>query len=359
MSYFLSNIGPAPPGRRHLRRVLFAAALLLALPLSTGPAAAAPVVIKLATLAPEGSSWHKVLEDMGRDWQRASDGAVKLRIYPGGIVGDEDAMLRKMRVGQLHAAAITGLGLAFLDRAFYGLHIPMMFASEEEFDHVRDRLSPMLERRLEEKGFVVLNWGDAGWVHFFAKQPFTRPEEVKRMKLYVGAGDEALTQLYKGAGFHPVPLSAIDILSGLQTGLIDAFNATPLAALAFQWFAFAPHMSDLLWAPLTGATVIDARAWRRVPAALRPKLLEISRAASRSLRREIRRLNEQALEAMIRNGLKVSHVPPAVEAEWRKTVEDIHPRVRGNIIPADVFDAVLAARREFRESRAGNGAIAR
>jgi len=314
------------------------------------PARGGPFVVKLATVAPEGSSWHKVLEDMGEEWRKASNGAVVLRIYAGGIVGDEDAMLRKMRIGQLHAAAITGLGLAFLDRAFYGLHIPMMYASDEEFDFVRKRLSPMLEQRLEKKGFIVLNWGDAGWVHFFAREPFTTPADVMSMRLYVGAGDDALTQLYKEAGFHPVPLSVVDILSGLQTGLIDAFNATPLAALAFQWFAFAPNMSDLKWAPLTGATIIDKRAWNRIPAEFRPKILEISRAASERLRKEIRNLNEEALRAMIENGLKVSHVEPSVADRWRMVVEETFPRVRGKIIPAEVFDAVVAGRKEFRAS---------
>lgn len=323
------------------------------------PARGGPFVIKLATVAPEGSSWHKVLQDMGEEWEKASNGAVVLRIYAGGIVGDEDAMLRKMRIGQLHAAAITGMGLAFLDRGFYGLHIPMMYASDEEFDFVRRKLSPMLEKRLEEKGFIVLNWGDAGWVHFFARAPFVRPADVMAMKLYVGAGDEALTQLYKEAGFHPVPLSVVDILPGLQTGLIDAFNATPLAALAFQWFAFAPYMSDLQWAPLTGATIIDKRAWNRIPAEIRPRILEISRAASDRLRREIRRLNEDALQAMVKNGLKITHVGPSVAEQWRRIVERTYPRVRGPIIPAEVFDAVVAARGEFRASRSGKRATTR
>ncbi|NNG47094.1 MAG: TRAP transporter substrate-binding protein DctP, partial [Deltaproteobacteria bacterium] len=233
-------------------------------------ACAGPTIIKLATIAPEGSSWHRVLQEMGEEWKEVSGGKVTLRIYPGGVVGDEDAMLRKMRVGQLHAAAITGMGLAFLDRSFYGLHVPMMYASEEEFDYVRDRISPLLEKRLEKKGYVVLNWGDAGWVHFFAREPFTRPSEMKSMKLFIGAGDEPLTQLYKKAGFRPVPISVVDILPGLQTGLIDAFNATPLAALAFQWFALAPNMADIKWAPLTGATIIDKRAWKKIPEELRP-----------------------------------------------------------------------------------------
>ena len=334
-----------------------AAACVAALLFLSGAAAhAGPVVIKMATLAPEGSSWHRVLQEMGEEWEKVSGGTVSLRIYPGGVVGDEDAMLRKMRVGQLHAAAITGMGLAFLDRSFYGLHVPMMYASDEEFDYVRDRVAPMLEARLEEKGFVVLNWGDAGWVHFFAREPFRHPAERKAMKLYVGAGDDSLTQLYKEAGFRPVPISVVDILPGLQTGLIDAFNATPLAALAFQWFALAPHMADLKWAPLTGATIIDARAWKRIPEEVRPRILEVSRDASRRLRREIRTLNEEALKVMKENGLKVEHIPPPAAKEWRNVVQEIHPRIRGKIIPADVFDEVRKYRDEFRRSPAAGRA---
>jgi TRAP-type C4-dicarboxylate transport system substrate-binding protein len=315
---------------------------------------AGPIVVKMATIAPDGSSWHRVLQEMGEEWKKVSGGKVSLRIYPGGVVGDEETMLRKMRVGQLHAAAISGMGLTFIDRSFYALHVPMMFASEEEFDYVRSRLSPQLEKILEEKGFIVLNWGDAGWVYFFAKEPFTHPSELKAMKLYLGAGDATLTQLYKKAGFNPVPISIVDILPSLQTGLIDAFNSVPLVALAFQWFAPAPNMVDLKWTYIAGATVIDRRAWEKIPAELRPEILKVSRDASKRLRKEIRTLNEDAVKAMVENGLKIQHVSPSVEAEWRKIVEDIYPQIKGKIIPADVFDEVRMYRDEFRRS-AGHG----
>jgi len=318
-----------------------------------------PTIIKMATIAPEGSSWHRVLLDMGEEWKRISGGKVTLRIYPGGVVGDEEAMLRKMRVGQLQAAAISGLGLTFLDRSFYALHVPMMFASEEEFDYARSKLSPKLEKILEEKGFIVLNWGDAGWVRFFAKDPFTHPSEMKPMKLYLGAGDAMLTQLYKEAGFRPVPISIVDMLPSLQTGLVEAFNAVPLAALAFQWFALAPNMADLNWSFLSGATVIDKRAWMKIPEELRPKILKVSRDASKRLRREIRTLNENAVKAMVENGLKVNHISSSVEAEWRKLVEDIYPQIRGKIVPAGVFDEVRMYRDEFRNSSGHGRAMTR
>jgi len=334
-------------------------AALLCLCFSGVGAHAGPIVVKLATIAPEGSSWHRVLLDMGEEWKKISGGKVELRIYAGGVVGDEEAMLRKMRVGQLHAAAISGMGLTFIDRSFYALHVPMMFVSEEEFDYVRSRLSPQLERILEEKGYIVLNWGDAGWVHFFAKEPFTHPSELKAMKLYLGAGDATLTQLYKEAGFRPVEISMVDILPSLQTGLVDAFNAVPLAALAFQWFALAPNMVDLKWTYIAGATVIDRRAWEKIPAELRPEILKVSRDASKRLRQEIRTLNEDAVKAMVENGLKIHHISPSVEAEWRKIVVDIYPRIRGKIIPADVFDEVRMYRDEFRRSAGPGRAMSR
>jgi TRAP-type C4-dicarboxylate transport system substrate-binding protein len=318
-----------------------------------GNALSAPMVVKMATLAPEGSSWYRVLQEMGEEWRKVSGGDVTLRIYPGGVAGDEDAMIRKMRIGQIQAAAITGIGLAYLEKSFYALHIPMMYASDEEFDFVRDRYAPVLERKMEEKGFVVLNWGDAGWVHFFSKDPVSTPAEAKALKFFLWEGDTTLIQLYKETGFHPVPLTTADLLPGLQTGMVTGFSATPLVALAFQWFGLAPHMADLRYAPLTGATVIDKRTWGKIPADLRPKLLEASRRAGLRLRAEIRRLNEEALGVMVKNGLKVHKVPPDVQAQWRKMVEDVYPVVRGKIMPAEAFDAVKGYRDEYRAARQG------
>ena len=336
-----------------------AAVLLLAVALAApGAARSAPMVVKMATLAPEGSSWYRVLQEMGEEWRKASGGTVTLRIYPGGVAGDEDAVIRKMRVGQIQAAAITGIGLAYLEPSFYALHIPMMYESDEEFDFVRDRYAPVLERKLEEKGFVVLNWGDAGWVRFFSKTPVVTPAEAKELKLFQWSGDTNLVQLYKETGFHPVPLSTNDLLPSLQTGMVNGFSSTPLAALAFQWFGLAPHMADLRYAPLTGATVIERRAWEKIPPGLRPKLLEASRRAGLRLRTEIRRLNQEALGVMVKNGLKVNKVPPEVQAQWRKMVENVYPQVRGKIMPAEAFDTVRMYRDEYRAAqRAGKSAV--
>lgn len=334
-----------------------AAAVLVSTLFAAPPGAGSATVVKLATLAPEGSAWYKLLERMGEDWRKATDGAVTLRIYPGGVVGDEEAMIRKMRVGQLQAATVTGIGLASLEKSFYALLVPMMFADDGERDHVLDRLAPLLEQRLAQQGFVVLAWGDAGWISFFTKTQVTRPAEAMATKLFVGTDDSTVVQLYKQTGFNPVQLSAMDILPSLQTGLLNAFAATPLAALAFQWFALAPNMTDLKFAPLTGATVIDKRAWEKIPAELRPRILAASRASEAPVREEVRRLNAEAVRVMVKNGLKISPVSPQVQAEWVGLVEGLYPRIRGPIIPEEAFDAARAARDEYRKAQSGRPGV--
>lgn len=329
-----------------------AAAALVAVP----PAhAASTPLVKLGTAAPDGSSWHRILMEMGQKWREAPGGGVKLRIYAGGVLGDEPDMVRKMRIGQIQAAALTAVGLADIDEAVAALQIPMMVRSYEELDYVRERLRPDLERRLEEKGFVVLNWGDAGWVMFFAKKPFSLPDDLKRMKLFVWAGDSHAVDLWKAAGFRPVPLASIDILPGLQTGLIDAFDTTPLLALSSQWFGLAPHMLDLKWAPLVGATVITKRAWEKIPPATRQAVRAAAAEAGERLRNEIRSANEKAIDAMKKRGLTVREATAEVEAAWQRAAEQVYPEIRGALVPAEMFDRVRRLRDEFRASGGQSG----
>jgi TRAP-type C4-dicarboxylate transport system substrate-binding protein len=339
---------PVPTAPPRIAALLLLGAALTAA--ATARAAAAPdaVIVKLGTSAPEGSSWDQIFKEMGQSWSQATQGGVVLRIYPGGVLGDEPDLVRKMRVGQIQAGALTAVGLSAIDSSVAALQIPMMFRSYDELDEVRERLRPTLEKRLLEKDFVVLNWGDAGWVMFFAKEPFATPDDVKSMKLFVWAGDNDAVELWKGAGFRPVPLPATDILTGLQTGLINAFDTTPLLALSSQWFGLAPHLLNLKWAPLVGATVITRKAWDRIPAASRPALLQAAARAGERLRGDIRAANDKAIAAMQEHGLKVMAATPAVEAAWQRTAESIYPRLRGTLVPASMFDEVKRLRDEFR-----------
>ncbi len=331
-----------------------AAALVM---LGAFPGGAAParaeVIVKMATLAPEGSTWDQILKAMGGKWRQAPGGGVTLRIYPGGVLGDEPDVVRKMRVGQIQAAALTSVGISDIDDSVAAFQIPMMYRSDEELDFVRERLRPKIERRLEAKGFVVLNWGDAGWVRFFAKQPFRRPDDLKTMKLFAWAGANQAIDLWKAAGFNPVPLAATDVLPGLQTGLIDAFDTVPLSAVASQWFGLAPNMLDLEWAPLVGATVITKKAWESIPAAARDAVLAAAAEAGERLRDEVRSDNRKAIEAMRKRGLTVISPTPEDEAAWRQAAERIYPKIRGTLVPAAIFDEV---KRLLEERRGAGGA---
>jgi TRAP-type C4-dicarboxylate transport system substrate-binding protein len=307
--------------------------------------------IKLGTLAPHGSPWYQIFRDMAEEWKVASGGSIEVRIYPGGVAGDEADMVRKMRIGQLHAAALTGAGLSGIAPEVQALQMPLMFESDEELDYVRDRISPALEAILDTRGFKLLTWGDAGWVHFFTQKPVVRPDDLKPLKLFIWSADSDYIELWKDFGFQPVPLAATDIHTALQSGLINAFTTTPIAALSFQWFALAPHLTDLKWAPLVGAIVISSRTWETIREATRPLLLAAAHEAGARTQRRVRELGGEAVEVMKKHGLVVHHVPRATAALWERSVRAGYPRIVGRLVPADMVARVERLRAEYRALR--------
>jgi TRAP-type C4-dicarboxylate transport system substrate-binding protein len=260
-------------------------------------------------------------------------------------------MIRKMRIGQLQAVAVSGNGLSRIEPAISCLQIPLMFDSYEELDYVRDRLAPQLERMIEQKGFKILNWADAGWVRFFTKRPASTLDDIRGMKLLTSAGDPETEELYKDFGFQVVPLPYTEVLTALQTGMIEAVQGPPLYAMVEQWFGLATHMTEVKWAPLVGATVISNRAWEGIPANMRPQLLEAARSAGRRLLPEIRQLNEDAIPAMTKRGLNVVRPDSAALASWFAEAKDAYPKLRGRYVSADLFDEVERLLNEFRSQQ--------
>jgi TRAP-type C4-dicarboxylate transport system substrate-binding protein len=323
---------------------------IFALLMLTGSLASAAqqTVIKMGTLAPDGSPWYQVLQEMGQRWRQISGGTVKLIVYPGGALGDEPDLVNKMRIGQIQAVALSGAGMSDIEPGVSCLQIPMMFASYDELDYVRDRMAPRLEKMIEARGFIVLNWGDAGWVHFFTRAPVTHLDDMRQMKLFTWAGNNETLELWKANGFRPVPLAATDILTGLQTGLIEAVPTTPLYALLNQSFGIAKYMNDVKWAPLIGATLISKKAWDSLPQSERAQMYQAARDSGQGLRGGIRKMGDDAVATMQKRKLTVVHADGAVVAEWRKEAEGVYPKLRGDMVPAELFD-------EFR-ARANGGA---
>jgi len=312
------------------------------------PVGAADVVIKLGTVVPDGSVWYKVLRQLGADWRKATDGRITLQVYAGGTQGSEAAMIKRMNFNQLQAASFSAIGLAQIDDGFNVFSIPMFYASYAELNHVIEKLTPALDARLQAKGFRRLNWGHGGWVHVFSKAPVRTVEDAKRLKLFTSAGDDRTVQWYKNNGFNPVPLAVSDMMTSLQTGMIEAIPVTPLSALAFQWYQQTPYMLDLGLAPLVGATLITERAWGRIDAADQAKMLEAARAAEARLLTEVPKQDEDALAQMKARQLTVTE---AVGDSWNRAADEFGRSQRGTFVPPDTYDQALRERDAYRKSR--------
>ncbi len=322
--------------------------LVLSFTLLGATAGRAANVVKMATLVPDGSVWDKALKELGGEWRDASDGAVELRIYAGGVAGDEPDVVRKMRIGQLHAAALSVTGLIAIDKSFEIFQIPFFFDSWEELYYVLEKLRPELEKRLDAKGYVFLQWGHGGWVHMFSRQPVSSLEELRQQKIFTWAGNDMMVDLWRRAKFQPVALAATDILTGLQTGMIDVVPTTPLAALTLQWFRTTPNMLSEGLAPLVGATVITKKSWNAIPAATRTKLLELNKKSDAYLAKEIPIQDQQAIEQMQQRGLNVTSIAPAAKEAWKKAAEEMASGVRDRLDDKALVEMAIAARSEFR-----------
>lgn len=323
--------------------------LSIALCLVTALPAMAASRLKLGTLVPVGTSYHKSLMSMAEAWRKDSGGAVNLNIYAGGKLGGEAEMVGLMKLDSLQAALLTTVGLSEIERGVAGLqNIPMGFRTLEEVDYVGGKLQPMLEKRLEEKGFVVLFWSDAGWIRFFSNKSATTPDEMRKLKMFSWSGFPAQVEIYKSAGFNAVPLETADIVPSLQTGLIEAVPLPPFFAMAGQVDTRAPHMLELNWAPIVGALVVRKASWEKLPADVREKLMKSAKVAGAEIKAAGRKEMTESVAAMEKRGLRVTKVTPEVEAEWRKAAEAVYPQVRGKLVPEEIFDEATKFVSEYR-----------
>ncbi len=365
LSSWLSGLEFGPPPASVLRPSILPgsalrfllAAIGLTLALAVGSARGAePSKIKLATLAPTGSSFFKSLQNLREAWKKASHGSLDLIIYGDGKLGGETDTVGLMGVNSVQAAMLTAVGLSEIEPGVEGLQsIPMGFRDLDAVDYVGKKLQPLLEEKLLKKGFMVLFWTDAGWVRFFSKRPVTTPEDLKKLKLFAWAGNPDTLSLYRSAGFNPVPLETADIVPGLQTGLIEAAPAPPVFALATQIDTRAPHMLELNWGPLVGALVIRKPTWEKIPEALRTELLKSAAAVGTEIKAAGRKESDEAVKAMEKRGLKVTRVTPELAETWRKVAEAVYPQIRGKIMPADIYDQTMSLIKEYEAAHPAPG----
>jgi len=319
--------------------------LIAVLTLQSPPAVAK--IIKMGTLAPEGSIFYDILRDMGEAWSLASGGEIQLKIYPGGIAGDESDVVRKIRIGQLQAGAISAGGMADIDADVRALQMPMMFRSFDELDYCRAEIVDRIEGGLAANGFKVLTWGDIGWIYFFAKEPVVHPDDLKRLRLFSWAGNTTYLETWKALGYQPVAMAATEIHLGLASGLIGAMAVPPIAALSFQWFGQANHMTDLRFVPMVGAVVLSEQTWDALPDDLKPAIQAAAAEAGRRFK-EAREIDSQAIAVMKEHGLVVHPVPNDVVELWEDRARKGWPYMIGKVVPGDLVAEVERLRDEYR-----------
>lgn len=316
-------------------------------------APAADKQLRIGTVAPKNSLYHRQLMELGEVWRGSEGSGAKYLVFADGSQGGEAELARRMRIGQLQGALLSVVGLREIEPSIAALqNIPLLFRSWEEVDHVREKMRSAIEKKFLDKGFVVLTWGDAGWVRFFSKEAAVRPDDYKRMKFFVWGAEPEQQQIMKTMGYTAVPLETADILPSIQTGMINVVPSTPYFALASQIYNSAPHMLEINWAPIVGALVVTKKAWDDMSPATHQALRTASDKAGVHIRAKARQEVEEAVTAMNSRGL-VTHRPSAEQMrEWNALAESLYPRIRGTMVPADTFDEVMAHLKAFRSNSA-------
>ena len=305
--------------------------------------------IKIASPAPESSPWGQALNRVAADWARISNGRVRLQVFHNGIAGNESDVLRKMRIGQVHAAVITSGALSNLADELLTVSMPMLIRTDEELDYVFERIRPQIEDAVRSNRFEVLGWSKAGWIRFFASEPVPSPEALKRLKLASSADDEDLLQAFRLMGYQVIPMTETELLTALNSGRVEAFYGSPIAAAGFQWFARAPYMLEVRVAPFLGSLVIIENMWRRVPDDLKPELVAAVRRQIDRLDSQVRELEEEAIETMQQYGLEVTELSRAQEERWFSEFEQSSQVTVGTVFDEELYATIRRYLDEYRQ----------
>jgi TRAP-type C4-dicarboxylate transport system substrate-binding protein len=312
------------------------------------------LTIKIGSSAPKRSPWDRALEELSRKWSAITNGLVKLKIYPGGIAGNEEDMIRKTRMGILGGAVITNRGFINLDPDIYALNVPFLITSEGELNYVLEKMNPTFEKTIEKKGFKVIIMFMAGWIHFFSKKPVNYPDDLKRHKLAFTTGEPEMAQAWKKSGYQIVPTDLKDLLMALQSGMVNAFFLPPLVAGPGQYFPLAPHMSVQRIAPLIGGMVLSEKTWNSIPEQYRQKMMAVALKMSGELYEKTVNLEKEAVEAMKKHGLKIVKFPDDSLEKWRHASAKGMDQLIGKTFSKKIYDRIIHYLEEYRKKNADN-----
>ena len=307
-------------------------------------------LLKIATLAPEGSSWAKVLRTIDADVRRETGDNVGFKIYPGGVQGDEKVVLRKMRIGQLHGGNFGGQGVSQTLPDVLALQMPFLFDSYAEVDYVLEKMDTFYRQGYEERGYVFLGWADIGFVHILSQQPVATVEDMRAQKVWQ-LPDEPLTSvLFRLAVVTSVPLNIPDVLLGLQTNLIDVVYASPSATIVLQWFTRAKYVTQLPINYTLGALLIDKRTFAKISAADREHIHRIARQHMAALNQRNRRENDEAMTVLQANGLSLVEVNPKDVETFEGLVASAEAELVGRAFSREAHEQIAQHLQDLRQT---------
>lgn len=331
------------------QRILMLLCVTLVLAVSA-PAGAA--TFKIATLAPDGTSWMKEMRAAGKEIEAQTEGRVKLKFYPGGVMGNYQTVLRKMRVGQLHGGAFAAGEVIEIYPDMHLYSLPFMFRSEDEVLHVRKTIDPLLIEGLAENGLVAAGIIGAGFAYIMSDTEINDAGDLKGRSVWVPEGDIVAYTGFQVAGVTPKALPLSDVYTGLQTGLLDTVINTPVGAIAFQWHTKIKHMADLPLGYVSGILGFDKRAYGRIsPADQAIVQARLSEVAAR-LDAQNRQDNEQALEALQNQGIEIYRVPADEFTHWEEVgARTLSQLLESGEVSFEHLELMRNALNEYRSSQ--------
>ena len=307
--------------------------------------------IKLATLAPEGSTWMNIMHELDDAVRATTENRVGFKFYPGGVQGEELVVLKKIRLGQLQGGGFSGQGLGEIASELRVLELPFMFKNTDEIDRVHAALDPTFEELVEKNGFVILGWTEVGFIYLFTDRPVTGPEDLKQVKMWLWEGDPLATAFFNAYGISPIPLAPTDVLTALQTKLVNGVYTSPLACIALQWNTRVSHMTDCRLTHGMAAVVLDRKAWDPIAPADREQITTLAREHFQRLTARTRSENERSIAEMKKRGLTVVNVDPARIAEFEAIGKRVWKEQTGKLYPAPLLAQVEEAVTACREGK--------
>jgi len=309
------------------------------------------VTIKIATIAPTRSPWVTELKKLNLEWSKITNGTVTIKIYAGGVMGDEEDVVRKIRMGLLGGGVFTNVGMTNINPETSIFNIPFYLNSEQELDYLMVKMRPTFEKQIEDKGFKVIAWAKAGWIYFFTKDPIYYPDDLKKHKISFSTGYTDWENAWKKSGYHVVPSELKDLMMALQSGMVDSFYLSPIVAASSQYFPLSPNMCPLKIAPLMGGMVLSKKIWDTIPDQYKKELMTVSEQMAERLYLESIKLEEEAITEMKKHGLKITAVPDDAREKWKIAADKGMDALIGKAFSKDIFAQFLQHLNDYRQSK--------